>query len=134
MKVQEILSTFFDGRKLDHQVNPDEAVASGAAILADQLKKGNKIETGGGGNKGGVEEIADDVPEEIVEFNDVTSINQGIEAAGGKMSIIIKANTQLPFSFMKAYTNGRDGQDLLAIRVFQGESDMVADNQKIGDF
>ena len=122
-KVQEMLSKFFDNRQLSHQANQDEAVALGAAILANKLKQGDGITT------------ENDKPEETpLTFQDVTSIDSGIEKFGGFMSVIIPANTPIPCQMSKSYANGKDLQESLSIRIFQGENKSVTDNNEIGHF
>jgi len=92
--VKELLGDFFKGKNLDQKMNPDEAVAAGAAILAAQ--------TGGDEEqKGGLSEVI---------MIDVTPITLGLEMHEGHMGVLIPKNTSIPTSMTKQYTNSHDNQ------------------------
>jgi len=90
--VRDIISNFFKGKDLDQKMNPDEAVAAGAAILATQT-------AGSDAQKGGLSEII---------MIDVTPISLGIEMADGVVSVLIPKNTSVPTSMTKVFTNSHD--------------------------
>lgn len=92
--VKDALTDFFTGKNLDQKMNPDEAVAAGAAILAAQ--------TGGDTEqKGGLSEVI---------MIDVTPISLGLEMHEGHMGVLIPKNTSIPTSMTKQYTNSHDNQ------------------------
>jgi len=92
--VREILNKFFTGKNLDHKMNPDEAVAAGAAVLAAQVCVDDKA-------KGGLTEVV---------LIDVTPLSLGIEMQNGNMSVLIPKNTSVPTSMTKQYTNSHENQ------------------------
>ncbi|MDJ1181394.1 molecular chaperone DnaK [Roseofilum sp. BLCC_M91] len=110
--VQEALYQYFDGKKPDRSVNPDEAVALGAAIQ--------------GGVMGG--EIKD------LLLLDVTPLSLGIETLGEVFTKIIERNTTIPTSKTQIFSTATDGQTSVEIHVLQGERAMVADNKSLGKF
>lgn len=118
-KVQEILQQYFPNQKLIHKINPDEAVAWGAAIHAAKLPE-------------------DATHTEVVEtlIQDVTPLDQGcrVGAGGKKMGVVIPKNTKYPAKIEKKYTNARDNMTILKIAVLQGESEEADKNLAIGDF
>ncbi len=100
------------GRKPDTSLDPDAAVALGAAVQADILAGNN--------------------PD--VLLLDVTPLSLGIETMGRLMDTIIPRNTKVPYTARRQYTTSVDGQVNLRISVYQGERDLVDDNRKLGEF
>jgi molecular chaperone HscA len=109
--VKQTISNFF-GKQVNDTVNPDEAVALGAAIQADILA-GNNKET---------------------LLLDVTPLSLGIETMGGLMDVLIARNSKIPNKASRQYTTHKDGQSGMKIGVYQGERDMVKDNRKLAEF
>ncbi len=116
-KIQEMLSQFFGGINLNKSVNPDEAVAYGAAIQGAILSKSD--------TSGKTKELL---------LLDVTPLSMGIASKGGVMSKIIERNTQIPVKESKVYTTVEDGQTSVMIEIYEGERQFAKDNHKIGDF
>ena len=116
-KIQEMLSQFFGGITLNKSVNPDEAVAYGAAIQGAILSKSD--------TSGKTKELL---------LLDVTPLSMGIASKGGVMSKIIERNTQIPVKESKVYTTVEDGQSSVMIEIYEGERQFAKDNHKIGDF
>ncbi len=110
--VQELISRFFSAGQIDRSVNPDEAVALGAAIQAGVL--------------GG--EVAD------VLLLDVTPLSLGIETLGEVFTKIIDRNTTIPTSRSQVFSTAADGQTSVEIHVLQGERAMARDNKTLGKF
>ncbi|CCI24979.1 Chaperone protein dnaK (Heat shock protein 70) (Heat shock 70 kDa protein) (HSP70) [Microcystis aeruginosa PCC 9809] len=110
--VQELISRFFSAGQIDRSVNPDEAVALGAAIQAGVL--------------GG--EVAD------VLLLDVTPLSLGIETLGEVFTKIIDRNTTIPTSRSQVFSTAADGQTSVEIHVLQGERAMDRDNKTLGKF
>jgi len=110
-KVNEVTKTFF-GREPFRGVNPDEAVALGAAIQGGVLR---------GDVKGLV-------------LLDVTPLSLGIETLGGVFTRMIPKNTTIPTKKSQVYSTAADNQTQVGIKVFQGEREMAADNQMMGQF
>eukprot|EP00124_Ichthyophonus_hoferi_P002252 Ihof_evm4s146 gene=Ihof_evmTU4s146 len=110
-KVQEVVKELF-GKEPSKSVNPDEAVAMGAAI------------------QGGV--LAGDVSD--VLLLDVTPLSLGIETLGGVFTRLINRNTTIPTKKSQVFSTAADGQTQVEIKVFQGEREMAAANQILGQF
>jgi len=117
--VRDILNGFFTNKNLDHKMNPDEAVAAGAAVLAAQVSVNEAA-------KGGLTEVV---------LIDVTPLSLGIEMQNGNMSVLIPRNTSVPTSMTKQYTNSHDNQQTIGIKIYQGDKSVkVADCTKIAEF
>jgi molecular chaperone DnaK len=110
--VQELISRFFSTGQIDRSVNPDEAVALGAAIQAGVLG-------------GEVEDIL---------LLDVTPLSLGIETLGEVFTKIIDRNTTIPTSKSQVFSTAADGQTSVEIHVLQGERTMARDNKTLGRF
>jgi L1 cell adhesion molecule like protein len=115
-KIQELLSEFFGGRQLCRSINPDEAVAYGAAVQGAILS--------------GVRHSACD----SIVLVDVTPLSLGIEVEGKHMSVIIPRNTSIPCTKTSKYTTTEDYQESIDVGVYEGERPSTKDNQLLGEF
>jgi len=115
-KIQNLISDFFNGKELNKSINPDEAVAYGAAVQAAILT-GDQHET-----------VTD------LLLLDVTPLSLGIATEGSVMSTIVKRNSTIPNKKTESYTTLENNQRCLTVEIFEGERAMTRDNHLLGSF
>jgi heat shock protein 1/8 len=108
--------TYFDGKRLNKSINPDEAVAYGAAVQAANL-------AGMGNEK--VQNIV---------LLDVIPLSLGVSIRGGEMSVVIPRNTAIPIKMEHNYTTLYDDQTYVLVSIYEGERARTVDNNCLGEF
>lgn len=114
-KIQQLVKEFFHGKEPSHGVNPDEAVAYGAAVQACILSK-------------------DDCGDTDMVIIDTIPLTLGIEMVGGVMANIITRNTPIPAKKSQIFSTAEDNQNMVVTAVYEGERPMVKDNHFLGKF
>ncbi|MEN9214379.1 MAG: molecular chaperone DnaK [Gloeomargarita sp. DG02_4_bins_56] len=110
--VQKAIQDYFDGKAPEKSVNPDEAVAIGAAVQAGIVGKNEVVKD--------------------LLLLDVTPLSLGIETLGGIFSRIIERNTTIPTSQSQVFSTATDNQTVVEVHILQGERPMAADNKSLG--
>jgi L1 cell adhesion molecule like protein len=110
-RVQQLVKDYFDGKQPLTNINPDEAVAYGAAVLAQSLSSGSNV-----------------------KLHDVTSLALGVEVRGELMSTVVEKNTTIPVKITKRYTTTFDDQKAVDFEVYEGQRSCTRFNKQLGSF
>ena len=116
-RIQELVSKEFGGKQLNMSINPDEAVAYGAAVNAAVLS--------GNHNDRQLAELL---------LVDVAPLSLGVKTEGGLMDVLIKRQTTIPFTKTKTYSTPKNNQTSVTIQIYEGERTFTNDNNKLGEF
>jgi L1 cell adhesion molecule like protein len=115
-KIQSLLTDFFDGKELNRSINPDEAVAYGAAVQAAVLTGTASAQT------------------TDLLLLDVVPLSLGVEMEGGVMGVVVPRNTPIPTIKKRVFTTTHDGQTTVEFPIYEGERTMTRDNNLLGEF
>ena len=113
-KIQQLVRDFFNGKSPCKSINPDEAVAYGAAV------------------EGGV--LSDDPDAQDIVIINVNSLTLGVETVGGIMAELIPRNTRIPVKKVQTFVTSQDDQEYVRVQIFEGERAMTRDNHFLGAF